>query len=522
MRSVFAAFLVSAILSVLLTPVARKIGLSLGVVSTPGGRHVNHRAIPRSGGLAIVIAFITPLVALYFTESAVAQTVRLEWIRGIGLIGGGVVMAAVGFLDDTKRVRALYKLYAQLAVACLAWSTGFRIESISLPETTWLPGALQLGIFAFPTTVLWIVGIINAFNLIDGLDGLAGGIAFFAALTNLIVAYVGGGSLLVMVPMAALLGSVLGFLFFNFNPARIFMGDAGSYFIGYVLAASALMGSSQKASTAVSLLVPILAMGVPIFDTLFAMARRFLERRPLFSADRGHIHHRLLDMGITHRRAVLMLYGLSVAGTVAAISISLGRSAPAGIAILGASVAVFAVVRVTGNWQLAHVLGRQRARTRARDVERLRPLLLKLGARFHDARSEEEILEVLNKATHEAQLCFVEVLTLEYAADKGTTAVHFAHPEFGASDHPDILSARYPIGHDADAAAAVKFRWLGDQGEVSPQMEILLQLVVDILEKEFIRVESRFAPRSAASEPEPASDGARDLGGNGATPLSAE
>ena len=160
-----------------------------------------------------------------------------------------------------------------------------------------------MGVFALPVTVLWIVGVTNAVNLIDGLDGLAAGVTFFAAFTSFVIASI-SGSVFVALTMAALMGALVGFLFFNFNPARIFMGDSGSYFLGFVLATTALAGGGlqQKASTAVSLLVPVLALGVPIFDTLFSMFRRVLERRPIFSADRGHVHHRLLDIGLTHRR----------------------------------------------------------------------------------------------------------------------------------------------------------------------------------------------------------------------------
>src|SRR5262249_3320778 len=153
-------------------------------------------------------------------------------------------------------VRAMHKLFVQLAVAVIAFACGFRIEAVSLP----LLGDLSMGIFALPVTALWIVGIVNAVNLIDGLDGLAAGVVFFAALTNFVVASI-YGSVLPAVLMAAMLGAVVGFLFYNFNPARIFMGDSGSYFLGYVLATMSLFGSLQKTSTAVSLLVPVLALG---------------------------------------------------------------------------------------------------------------------------------------------------------------------------------------------------------------------------------------------------------------------
>src|SRR5262249_40123655 len=146
-----------------------------------------------------------------------------------------------------------------------------------------------------------------------------------------VVTYISGVALISVV-MASIMGALVGFLFYNFNPARIFMGDAGSYFLGFLLATTSIAGASYKTSTAVSLLVPIVALGVPIFDTLFSIVRRWLERRPIFSPDRGHVHHRLLDMGLTHRRAVLSLYGICVVFMVAAIGISLGKSWPMGVA----------------------------------------------------------------------------------------------------------------------------------------------------------------------------------------------
>ena len=332
MRAFVFAFIVAAVSTALLTPLVRRLALRVGAVSNPGGRNVNERSVPRLGGIAIAVGFLVPLAALSLTESVVAETLRSEWRKVAGLLAGALLLVGVGVLDDTRRMRAVHKLLAQVAAASLAYAAGYHIESVALP----LLGSMSMGVFALPVTVLWIVGVVNALNLIDGLDGLAGGIAFFAGVTNFVVASVSKDVFQGAV-MATMLGSVLGFLIFNFNPARIFMGDSGSYFLGFVLGTTSLVGSTQKTSTAVAILVPVLALGVPIFDTLFTMLRRFLERRPIFSPDRGHIHHRLLDMGITHRRAVLILYGVSFALTVAAIGVSLGRSWEVGVAILLAS-----------------------------------------------------------------------------------------------------------------------------------------------------------------------------------------
>jgi UDP-GlcNAc:undecaprenyl-phosphate GlcNAc-1-phosphate transferase len=367
----------------------------------------------------------------------------------------------------------------------------FRIEVVHLPVV----GNLSMGIFSLPVTVVWIVGVINAINLIDGLDGLAAGVVFFAGLTNFIVAYL-GNQIMVALLMSSMLGAVLGFLFYNFNPARIFMGDSGSYFLGFVLATTSLLGSMQGTSTAVSILVPILALGVPIFDTLFAIVRRFLERRPLFSPDRGHVHHRLLDMGITHRRAVLILYGFSVVLTVAAMGVSLGKSWQAGIAIFCASVVLIGLIRFAGYFEYLHGLRRQKARLRSRDAERLRRVVPDAVVLLARTQNEQELWEVFHGLMERAEMAAVEVL--EPPLSKAAPALAWVTRE---RSHPtELVTARYPLGRDDNARAALKFRWESDFGDVSPQCEVLLQVLVDIVAQELTRHESRLGPMVAPDD----------------------
>jgi UDP-GlcNAc:undecaprenyl-phosphate/decaprenyl-phosphate GlcNAc-1-phosphate transferase len=350
-----------------------------------------------------------------------------------------------------------------------------------------------MGVFALPITVVWIVGIINAVNLIDGLDGLAAGVVFFAGLTNFIIACI-SGSTFVAVVMAATLGAVIGFLFYNFNPARIFMGDSGSYFLGYLLAATSLCGATTKASTAVSLLVPVVALGVPIFDTLFAMVRRILEKRSIFSPDRGHIHHRLLDMGITHRRAVLIIYGVSVVFTVSAIAISLGRSWHVGLAMLAASVVLVGLVRFVGYFEYVHLRRRQEARILSRDTMRLRHLMPTLWKRLDAPTSRDELLDTLGHALQAAGIGFYTIV--EKASGRPRVVFRWTNPSQTEAMHRDAVTARYPIGRDGLARADIEFGWLSEDGDVSPQMAILLQVVVDMLELNLRRVRSPLAPRS--------------------------
>jgi UDP-N-acetylmuramyl pentapeptide phosphotransferase/UDP-N-acetylglucosamine-1-phosphate transferase len=217
-------------------------------------------------------------------------------------------MFMAGLIDDMKTngLRARVKFIAQIAAAVMVCAVGIRIKSVVVTDSV----TLSFGWFSWPLTLLWIVGVTNAVNLSDGLDGLAGGICAIACGVVAVFA-ASTGNLAVVVLMIALLGSVTGFLYFNFNPAKIFMGDCGSMFLGFMIASSSILCFS-KSSALVGLALPIVALGVPIFDTFFSMLRRFLERRSIFSADRSHFHHRLIDLGFTQRQAVIAIYGLTL------------------------------------------------------------------------------------------------------------------------------------------------------------------------------------------------------------------
>jgi UDP-GlcNAc:undecaprenyl-phosphate GlcNAc-1-phosphate transferase len=380
-------------------------------------------------------------------------------------------------------LRAIYKLTAQIVVASAAFACGFRIGAVQLP----LLGALSMGVFALPITVLWIVGVTNAVNLIDGLDGLAAGVSFFAAFTSFVIASISGswGTALMM---AALMGALVGFLFFNFNPARIFMGDSGSYFLGFVLATTALGGSlQQKASTAVSLLVPVLALGVPIFDTLFSMMRRILERRPLFSADRGHVHHRLLDLGLTHRRAVVLLYGVSLALAGGAIAVSLGRSWHVGVALLSVTLVFVGLVRFLGYFEYLHFRRRQKSRLRDPFTEMLRGSVPRLILDLHGMKQEGDVLGLLERMTRETGVCCIQVSV----ADR---TLHSWSHEAGDCVVRDLVKASFPIGRDDCARARVKFGWRSELEDPAPQVDMLLQILVDALARTLTMANSELAP----------------------------
>jgi UDP-GlcNAc:undecaprenyl-phosphate GlcNAc-1-phosphate transferase len=292
---------VAACSSVALTYVVREFARRAGLVDPCSERKVHVNPVPRIGGVAIVLAVAFAMVAI---TTLVGPHVLAENGRRLAIvISGALAVHVVGLLDDIRPMRARWKFLAQIAIASAVFIGGVRVNTLSLPFV----GILDLGgIVGMVFTVVWFVGITNAFNLIDGLDGLAAGAALFALTTMFVVASLNGlvGPATVTIILA---GATAGFLCFNFHPASIFLGDSGSLFLGFMLAGIGLLGS-QKSPTVIAVAIPIVSLGLPVLDTTLAVARRFLRGQPIFSADRAHIHHRLLSLGHSPRRVALLLY----------------------------------------------------------------------------------------------------------------------------------------------------------------------------------------------------------------------
>lgn len=310
--TLLAAFVTAFVLALIFTPVAIRLAPRIGAVDIPkDGRRMHTKAMPRFGGLAIFVGTIASL-AIYGNDDE----------KIIPVIIGGTIIYFLGVVDDLKNLDAKVKFGVQLLVAILMYYMGLRIKFIT---NYFGEGALHFGeVMCFVVTVLWIVGITNTINLIDGLDGLAAGIAAISSLCIAYVAYIHGdtyGMMIVCLAMLALAGACLGFLPFNFYPAKIFMGDGGSLFLGFMIAVLSVVGPLKR-STMVAVVVPVIVLGIPIFDTFFAILRRVVNRRPIMEADKGHLHHRLMDSGYGQRRAVLMLYGISAIMGMAAVLIS--------------------------------------------------------------------------------------------------------------------------------------------------------------------------------------------------------
>ena len=306
------AFIIAAAVALLVTPGVIFFAKKTGAMDAPDARKVHKRPIPRIGGLGIYIAFMAAMLTIV-NEVPVEPDVAFELE---GLVVGGSLIVLLGLIDDYKNLPAKVKLLGQIVAACvLVIGFDVRIDFITDPFGDYL----FLEWFAIPATVFWIVGITNTVNLIDGLDGLAAGVACIASTTIFLVA-LQQSIMFVAVFCAAIAGAALGFLYYNFNPARIFMGDSGSMFFGFMLSGISVIGAVKSAAT-IALIVPILALGLPILDTTFAIIRRYRGGVPIFKPDKGHLHHRLLDLGFTQRQAVLLMYVISALLGLSAVEI---------------------------------------------------------------------------------------------------------------------------------------------------------------------------------------------------------
>jgi len=319
------AFAVALIVSFFATPVARRIAVRVGAVNVPkDSRRVHKSPMPLLGGLAIIIGFVLAVVYSFATRNLKIFLGYLSQTKTLGLLLGVFIIIVLGIVDDIKALKARVKFPVQILAAVIVVATGTRIIAISKPFQGTVAVHPSMMYFlgdalAFIVSVFWIVGMTNAINFIDGLDGLAAGVSGIAALTLYIVAVIRRQDDIAVIAVS-LVGAIFGFLPYNFNPAKIFMGDTGSTFLGFLLALISIEGT-MKSITAIAVAIPILVLGLPIFDTLFAIIRRLVNGRPISEGDRGHVHHRLLDMGISHRMSVVILYVVS--GALGLISIAL-------------------------------------------------------------------------------------------------------------------------------------------------------------------------------------------------------
>jgi len=323
---IFESFGLAFLIALAATPFAIWIAPKIGAMDVPkDARRMHKKAIPRFGGLAIMLGVLIS-VAVFLRGN--------EHLPAI-LIGGSLIYA-LGVVDDFTDLPAKLKFGYEAFVAVLMYALGVRIEFVSnyFGKGVWQFGA----VLCFFVTVVWIIGITNTINLLDGLDGLAAGVAAIASLSIAYVAFIHGdkfGMMAVCVGMMAVAGGAIGFLPYNFYPAKIFMGDGGSLFLGFMIAIFSVI-SPLKRSTLIAVIVPVLVLGIPIFDTLLAIVRRLLSGKPIMSPDKEHLHHHLMRSGYGQRRAVIMIYGISVIMGMAAVLVSRELYKDAGVLVFTA------------------------------------------------------------------------------------------------------------------------------------------------------------------------------------------
>lgn len=323
------AFLLAFITTFVVTPHTMRLAKKVGAIDIPNDRRVNKKPMPRLGGLAVIAGLVVSIIYLFITTSIEGKLNLFGeenyYLKMIGFFLGVLILGLVCYIDDVKGVPSWVKLTAQIVASIIVVACGIRIENISIPFTE---GKIIMGdIFSYIITVCWIVGITNAINLIDGLDGLSSGVTLISCLSLLMVFALNSSPLIAIVLITALAGALVGFLPFNFSPAKTFIGDTGSNFMGFALAIISILGVA-KTYTALVLIAPIIILAMPIFDTLFAIFRRLIKGKSIkavFKPDKGHLHHKLMAKGYTQKQAVLIMYGITaILGMFAVILLESG------------------------------------------------------------------------------------------------------------------------------------------------------------------------------------------------------
>ena len=331
MKTYLIVYFGTVLLAMFLVPIVSRLAKWYRLLDAPGPRKVHKTPIPRIGGIVFVVSTLALVLPVFLLNNNIGQSFRESWKEFTALLVGAGFIFTVGLIDDLRSVRGYIKLLCLFAASLAICASGATLSSISFGN--WF--VLNTGLAAWPLTVLWIVIITVCMGVIDGLDGLAAGIAAIVCGTLVLMAIWSGQSAMAVL-MLALLGSVTGFLFFNFYPAKIFMGDCGSMFLGFLIGAGSIVFQT-KAHTLVGLAIPFLVMGVPILDTGFVViGRRFFERRSIFSSDRKHLHHRLLDLGLHHRTVVIVIYAVTtISASIGVFMLTVGSGWSLGLLLVG-------------------------------------------------------------------------------------------------------------------------------------------------------------------------------------------
>ncbi|MEI7733635.1 MAG: MraY family glycosyltransferase [Verrucomicrobiota bacterium] len=344
-KTYWVVFIMAGVVSLVLTPLVIWLAKWLDIVDHPGNRKIHQQAVPLLGGLAVAVGMWLPVYALSFHSNLVNSNLFAQGRLVLLILLSGFIMLLVGVVDDIRGLNARKKFLIQLPIAVALVLSGVRFSNITIPGL----GTVPLDFIGPLLSIIWIIGITNAINLVDGLDGLAVGVALFAAGTNALIAII-HGNVVAAVLLTALTGACLGFLPYNTNPARVFLGDTGSLFLGMTLAVSSMI-TAQKGIMATSMLIPVLVLGYPIADTLLSMTRRAIRGKSMFSADAGHIHHRLLHLGLTHRQSAFAIYLVCALFSLLALVSVFQNSLGIAIGLVGVFFVSYTGLRTLGYWK---------------------------------------------------------------------------------------------------------------------------------------------------------------------------
>lgn len=407
MTTLIIAFLLSFATAILVTPFVREQATRLRVLDHPGGRRIHDRPIPRAGGVAVYLAFLPVFLAAIAAHDVLGISAVEMNHSIVALALGASLVFALGLVDDVRGLSPRTKVIVQAIAALVAWSGGVGITKLGVPGL----GVVELvPALSIPATVFWFLLLANAVNLIDGLDGLAAGIVFFASVTLLAV-FTPEANLAVAIGLASLSGATLGFLRYNFNPASIFLGDSGSYLLGFTFAGLTVLGS-LKTQAAVGLLIPVVALGVPLIDVLWAPIRRFILGRRVFTADMDHIHHRLVSLGWTTKKAVLAMYGSTVVMAIGAVMLTHTRSERNALVLIVIGAGAILAIRKLGYIDFIQRDGIRRWLGAVADemgLARTRRAFLAREIELQSAETIEEIDTALRGAASELGLLSLQV-----------------------------------------------------------------------------------------------------------------
>ncbi len=484
MRSYLSAFVLAVILSLVLTPQAARLGRAIGALDRS-----KDPPIPRAGGLAIVAAWVLALLLLALAFAPARALLGYSRTELSAVYVGALAILALGVVDDVWRLKAAPKLAVEVAVAAGLYLAGVRASTI------WLPfGIVALGHAAgLAFTVLWIVGITNAFNLLDGIDGAAAGAAIFALLAVFVTSETLGQPLVALLTVS-LAGATLGFLRYNFFPARVYLGDTGSLLLGFLLATLSIQGAT-KGPTIVAIAIPVVAFGLPVMDTLMAVVRRLARGAPVFTGDREHLHHRLLDVGLTPRQAAVLLYAVSAAFALASMLFINPNVRGMGVVLAMVGVLVWLAIRKLRVYEFTEL-----ARSAQRSLSQTRAIAFNVDVRkaaqaLEAARCWDDIVATLTRLFDSSEFDAVR-LTLRDGAGESSRRQFLlergAAVERAVPVQPDQWGVHIPFalgGPVAVAGELAVFRLVGRK-----QLLTDLTLLVEVLRPALASAASRVEP----------------------------